>query len=244
MSRRGFAWPPRFAAARRVRRSARTAALLASAFVLVLALAGQAQAGPGELDPTFSGDGMQTTDFGSGFGSTPDQGSSVAVGPDGKTLVVGATSQPVTGNDFALARYNVDGTLDATFSGDGIQTTNFGTTEAAFAVALAPGGKIVVAGYTHPSDGTPQDYAVARYNADGTLDTTFSDDGKQVTGFGFSLDVGQGLVVAPDGKILVTGYSIVAPRAQDSTSRSCATTPTARSTRISPAMAGKRPTSA
>ena len=81
----------------------------------------------GSLDPSFSGDGMQTTDF-SGF---ENWASGVAVQGDGKIVAVGSGA-----DDFALIRYNPNGSLDATFSGDGKQTTDFGGNDEAYALAL------------------------------------------------------------------------------------------------------------
>src|SRR2546426_376342 len=75
----------------------------------------------GLLDPSFSGDGRQTTDFG-GY----DQAEGVAIQSDGKIVAVGLAGGGATGNDFALARYNPNGTLDPSFSGDGRQRTDFG----------------------------------------------------------------------------------------------------------------------
>ena len=80
------------------------------------------QAAAGDLDRSFSGDGRQTTDFAGGG----DEGEAVAVQADGKIVVAGSSHQGDNrGSDFALARYNADGTLDRSFSGDGRQTTDF-----------------------------------------------------------------------------------------------------------------------
>src|SRR4051812_4954882 len=94
------------------------AALLGTA-ALSLVAAGAAQAAAGDLDPNFSGDGKQTTDFGA-----RDTGEAVAMQPDGKIVVVGSTTPGGDAGSFAVARYNADGTPDTTFSGDGKQTTN------------------------------------------------------------------------------------------------------------------------
>lgn len=150
----------------------------------------------GSLDPAFSQDGMQTTDFGGGSASD------VALQPDGKILVAGESG---TG-DFALARYNKDGSLDTGFSGDGKQTTDFaGSTDGATGVAVQGNGKIVVAGRAF-STAAGNDFALARYNANGSLDTGFSGDGKQTVDFG-ATDVATGLVIQPDGNIVLGGYT-------------------------------------
>ena len=131
----------------------------------------------GSLDTTFSGDGKQRTDF--GFES--DEARGVAIQGDGKIVAVGGEAVEEFG-DFALARYNPNGSLDTSFSGDGKQTTDFGGFDNANAVALDSDGRIVAAGSA--SVGTDRDFALARYNANGSLDTSFSGDGKQTTDFG------------------------------------------------------------
>jgi uncharacterized delta-60 repeat protein len=156
----------------------------------------------GTLDTTFSGDGLQVTSFGGA--SRFDAGAQgVALQPDGKIVVVGGGSGAVD-DDFALARYNPDGSLDTTFSDDGKQTTDFTRADSARGVALQPDGKIVVVGDSSAGD----DFALARYNPDGSLDTTFSDDGKQTTDFG-NADSANGVALQPDGKILAVGSSSV-----------------------------------
>jgi uncharacterized delta-60 repeat protein len=156
---------------------------------------------PIPFDITFSGDGIQTTVIGTGR----DVGKSVAIQTDGKIVVAG-NSNTGTYDSFAVVRYNTDGSLDTTFSGDGIQTTAIGNYNAyGNSVALQADGKIVVAGYT--ADGSNDDFAVVRYNSDGSLDTTFSGDGIQTTGIGIGSDKGYSVAIQADGKIVVAGYS-------------------------------------
>ena len=160
-----------------------------------------AQTVPGGLDPTFSGDGRQITDVG---GS--DSGRAVAIQSDGKIVMVGTTYVAAAGfYNFALARYDSDGLLDATFSADGIQTTDFGVQDHATAVAIQADGKIVVVGSCTGS-GT-SDFALARYHADGSLDPSFSGDGKQTTDFAGAADSAHGVAVQADGTIVVAGYT-------------------------------------
>ena len=155
------------------------------------------------LDPSFSGDGRQTT----AVGSFDDCAYSVALQPDGK-IVVASSSFNGTNYDFAVARYNPDGSLDSMFSGDGIQTTAIGSSaDFGNSVAIQPDGKIVVAGYAYT--GRNDDFAVARYNSNGTPDTSFSGDGKLTTPIGTSDDQAYSVAVQPDGKIVVAGYSKV-----------------------------------
>jgi uncharacterized delta-60 repeat protein len=169
------------------------------AVVASLAFSAAAIAAAGDLDPTFSGDGKQTTDFGD-----IDAATGVALQSNGKIVVVG-----VTGNsgDFALARYNPSGSLDTTFSGDGKQTTDFGGTngDKALAVALQSDGKIVVVG--RAGLGSSSSWALARYNPNGSLDPTFSGDGKQTTAHGQGSRA-NAVALQADGKIVAVGTGV------------------------------------
>ena len=155
---------------------------------------------PGSLDTSFGRGGMVTTNFGSG----KHVGNAVAVQPNGKILVAG-----YAGNDFALARYNADGSLDTGFDTDGKVTTAIGSgADKGYALALQPDGKIVVAGNSH--NGTNTDFAVVRYNADGSLDTDFDTDGKVTTDIGSADDLAYGVALQTDGKIVLVGGSVIA----------------------------------
>ena len=164
------------------------------------------------------------------------RGDGVALQGDGKIVAVGGRRRRRR-RDFALARYNPNGSLDTSFSGDGKQTTDFGGFDAAAGVALQGDGKIVAVGDAGRVDA---DFALARYNPNGSLDTSFSGDGKQTTDFG-GVDEATGVAIQGDGKIVVVGAR--GRRSRHATSRSPATTRTARSTRASPATASRRPTS-
>jgi uncharacterized delta-60 repeat protein len=169
--------------------------------LLNIALAPPAAAQPGDLDTTFDFDGKVTTDFGGPF----DRGSGVAIQSDGRIVVAGVSGDDVSGNDFVLARYKRDGTLDADFDIDGKVTTDFGSRfEEASSVAIQPDGKIVAAGFS--GDFLVGDFALARYNRDGSLDTTFDADGKVTTDFG-SFDQALGVAIQPDGRIVAAGFS-------------------------------------
>ena len=175
--------------------------------VVGLLFSASAHAAPGDLDPTFSGDGKQTTDFPFGV----SEASATVSQPDGKVVAVGsvlrATSRDSGLNDFAIARYNPNGSLDTSFSGDGKQTTDFnGLDDGATGVALQSDGKIVVVGRTGFFDpfGSSFDFAIARYNPDGSLDSTFSGDGKQSVAFGDDAQA-NGMAIQDDGKIVAVG---------------------------------------
>jgi uncharacterized delta-60 repeat protein len=154
----------------------------------------------GKPDAAFDGDGIVTTDF-SGRG---DIANAVAVQPDGKIVVAGfATSASGIGSDFALARYNPDGTLDTSFDGGGIVTTDFGalSDDDARALVIQPDGRILVVGTAG------EDIALARYTPDGKLDTSFGSGGTKITDLGFD-DVATGVALTSDGKIVISGYTI------------------------------------
>ena len=162
-----------------------------------------ALAASGDLDPTFDGDGLVTS-----YASEPwksDLAQSIAIQANGKIVAAGISNYGYATSNFAILRYNTDGSLDTAFGGDGRVLTNLGNNDGANDVAIQSNGKIVAAGRT--CLGYYCDVALARYNAGGSLDTTFSGDGKQITDFG-STDNGSdgGLAIQPDGKIVVGGY--------------------------------------
>ena len=162
----------------------------------------------GSLDTSVSTDGKLTTDFGG-----TDSASAVALIPTfmapGKLVVAGAGGAESSGlnGDFAVARYNADGSLDTSFSGDGKVMTDFGHSDGAADVAIQPADqRIVVAGsHREFATGTQDDFAVARYTGTGSLDTSFSGDGKLMINFGADPNRARAVAVASDGKIVVAG---------------------------------------
>jgi uncharacterized delta-60 repeat protein len=173
-----------------------------------------ALAASGDLDTTFSGDGLVTSYAAPSNPSRWDIAVDVAIqsDPQGKPLKIiaaGWSRLDSTGaQDFALIRYKPNGSLDSTFSGDGRLITNFGGRDSAYAVAVQSNGKIVAAGHTCDNNGNNCNIALARYKAGGGLDITFSGDGKQITDFGGG-DNGSygGLAIQKDGKIVVAGWT-------------------------------------
>ena len=143
----------------------------------------------GSLDASFDGDGIKTLNLG-GTGGAED----VLVQPDGKIVLVS------TNTDFVVVRLNPDGSLDSSFDGDGIAFVNFGGDDIAYGVALYPGGKLVVVGTS-----TYAGMAVARLNADGSLDPTFDGDGMRAFDFTGSTDNGWDVLVQPNGFIVLAG---------------------------------------
>ncbi len=154
----------------------------------------------GSLDHTFSGDGLVTTDF---FGSY-DTAYTLAIQTDGKIVAAGYAYHGTNSNDFALARYLSDGNLDTTFSGNGKVFTDFGSDDDAFAIAIQSNGKIVAGGRTGTS--AAQDFALARFTPNGSLDSTFSGDGKVTTDFSGGYDEARAMAIQGDGKIVAAGY--------------------------------------
>lgn len=154
----------------------------------------------GGLDPSFDQDGKVTITNGD-----LDFVTAVAVQPDRKIVVAGSA---VSGgdSDFALVRLNPDGSLDASFGGDGIVTTGFGGNDVAYAVAIQADGKIVAGGDTYDCGlfSCDDDFALARYTPDGNLDASFDGDGKVTAGLG-EQDAIKALVIQDDGKIVAGG---------------------------------------
>lgn len=161
-------------------------------------------------------DGQPDDTFGTGTGKVltalgPNDSVANAVVRDtqGRLVVVGRNSNGVD-NDFAVARYQQDGGLDGSFGAGGKVFTGFGTgDDVASAVGLQTDGKIVVAGSARPSSSS--DFAAARYNTDGTLDTTFATTGKATTSFSSGDDFGRALVVQSDDKIVIAGAAANGP---------------------------------
>src|SRR6266568_3400913 len=182
------------------------------AFALALAPPVGAQAAPGDLDATFCTGGKVTTDF----AGDSDHARAVAIQTDGKIVAAGkATNSRRGGEDFALARYNPDGTLDTTFGTGGRVTTDFaGDADEAFAVVLQADGKIVAAGKA-TAGYRGEDFALARYNPNGTLDTTFGTGGKVTTDFAGDADQAFALVLQTDGKIVAAGEANAGYRGED-----------------------------
>src|SRR5262249_32113701 len=164
----------------------------------------------GTLDTTFGNGGLVITTFNS-------QGafaSALVLQPDGKILAAGTkyinfTSDESSDTDFAIARYNTDGSLDTTFGVGGEVATDFNQhNDDALAVILQADGKIVAVGDA-TSLTTFIDFALARYLPDGSLDTTFGAAGKVETDFGArNLDQARSVVLQADGKIIAAGTTI------------------------------------
>src|SRR5687768_2861496 len=164
-------------------------------FVVFITFSVQVLAAPGDLDTSFNGTGVVITSI----SDASDVINGVAVQTDGKIVVAGST---IIGSslDFAVARYKPDGTLDTSFSMDGKLTTDFGGFDYALDVAIQTDGKIVAVGWSNSP--AARGFAIARYNSDGSLDTSFNGIGRVVTPDSAEAD---SVAIQPDGKILVAG---------------------------------------
>ena len=159
----------------------------------------------------YNTNGTLDASFGSGGKVTSAKGNAVALYPAGtanagKLVTAGMSTSNKTGNDFSLTRYNANGTVDTTFGTNGKVTTDFGNTgDSAQAVLVQPDGKVVAAGMSTNA----LHFALARYNADGSLDTSFGTGGKVVTvlpsDYSPVYNYFHDITLQADGKILACG---------------------------------------
>lgn len=155
----------------------------------------------GTLDTSFDGDGKVTTLVSS---SSEYEVYGLALQSDGKLIICG-TNRNFIGTPFLVARYNINGSLDSSFDGDGKANITFGANGGqAWTLALQPDGKIVVAGAMFSSR---FDFALARLNSDGSYDSGFGNNGRVVTTVTNADDQIYGLTLQADGKIIAAGYS-------------------------------------
>jgi uncharacterized delta-60 repeat protein len=163
----------------------------------------------GGLDPNFGTNGKTQTPI----SGNVDGIKAIAIQADGKIVAAGISNCLGTGEgptectaaDTIVARYRSDGTLDSSFSGDGKARVELGGGDAAQAVAIQSDGGIVVAGN---AIGDSSDFMAARFKPDGSLDTSFSGDGKVTTAFNpGQTDLGRDVALQPDGRIVVGGVA-------------------------------------
>lgn len=154
----------------------------------------------GFLDTSFSNDGKLTIDL----SGTDDEAHAVAIHPTrGKIVIAGDTRQGAD-LDFLVTMLNADGSFDNGFGAFGKMLTDFnGTDDGAYAVAF-DGSKVIAAGYSSTSS-FKRDFSLLRYNANGTLDTTFSNDGKAKVVFSEDDDTAYAMCLQADGKIVLAG---------------------------------------
>ena len=173
------------------------ASLMIGSLMIGLAAVGVAYAAPGDLDTSFSGDGRLVEP-----GVVSPSPGAIAIQADGKIVVVGESA-----GDFAVLRYNRNGTLDPAWGGTGVVVTDFGGTSvaAARAVAIQSDGRIVVAGRAGSAN-VPR-VALARYLSNGTLDSTFGTNGLLTMAFASNSSgaAAAGIAIQADGRIVVAG---------------------------------------
>jgi uncharacterized delta-60 repeat protein/RHS repeat-associated protein len=162
----------------------------------------------------YSWDGVRDTSFGGAtdgivvadFGGTGADATALALDSQGRILVAGSAYFEGGVSDFALARYNADGTADTTFGDGGITTADFwGNNDQANAIAVEPEGGIILAGYT--DNGSHEDFALARFTCDGWLDPSFHGDARVSLDFDGGNDRASGVVVQADGRIIAAGWA-------------------------------------
>lgn len=163
------------------------------AIVVPICLYGQST--PGQIDTNFNAVGVATMP-----GFTFSTGNAQAIQQDGKIVVCGV-AQVGSQTDFLIARYNTNGTLDTTFSDDGIVTASNGPgNDECNAVVLQPDGKIVAAGKASIENSI----GLIRLNSDGTIDNTFGSFGRVSFPIASNQSYANGIVLQPDGKFVVS----------------------------------------
>ncbi len=169
--------------------------------IFFLVMSGITYPASGNLDTTFNPpNGVAVYDSGN-----LDEGWAVAVQSDGKIVVAGYTDNGAD-DDVLVLRYNANGSLDTSFGTNGVVTYDSGNDDYGTGVAIQSDGKIVVAGERQMGMWMTFGVLVLRYNANGTLDTSFGTNGV-VTYDSGNDDYGRALAIQSDGKIVVAGYS-------------------------------------
>ena len=168
--------------------------------IFILSHAGICQ--PGSLNSEFGENGIINTSFGKWY----NYSRSMTLQADGKILLAGLVNMMDTGN-FAMARFTSEGNRDNTFSVDGIVISDFGPyVEDAYSVLTTPDGKIVLTGCGFTGTDYQWDFLIARYNSDGTLDQSFSEDGRVYSNLSANSEFAYAACMQEDGKIVAAGY--------------------------------------
>jgi len=170
--------------------------------MMVVGLTPPSRAEPGQLDVAFGVGGQRTVDL----GGTYDWAYATAVQPDGRILAAGVTNSRGT-YDFVVTRSLAGGQLDPSFGDNGVAISDFGgSKDWAYALALQPDGRVVVAGVSDRSGS--QDFALARYDATGHLDPSFGNGGLVLTPVRpLTTDIIHGVAIQPDGTIVAAGVT-------------------------------------
>jgi len=165
-----------------------------------------AQPVPGALDITFGNSGKVTGTF-DNVNANNSLGYATALQSDGKIIIAGQVLFSASNHLCGIARYNANGSIDATFGNGGSVSTDVNTKHYSElkAVAIQADGKIVAAGNTSSLLGTNLDFAIVRYKSNGNLDSTFGTKGVVTLDFGNSDDYARAVAIQADGKIIVGG---------------------------------------
>lgn len=177
-------------------------------------VAGRAQADPlfkfgiiryntdGSLDSSFGNQGI----VGTSFGNSDDNAYAIALQNDQKILVAGQTFTSGSNLDFALARYNTDGSLDLEFGNSGAVITDINTPDDfARALCIQDDGKILLAGYGNDTE--DNSFLLVRYNQNGSLDSSFGNEGIRQHTIGLLDQRNQTVALQNDGKIIIAGHA-------------------------------------
>lgn len=157
----------------------------------------------GTLDETFGIGGIVITNV----GGINDRISSLNIQSDGKLVVSGYSVNNISYENFCVARYNVNGSLDNGFGNNGFSITVVEDSDydAITSQAIQPDGKIVVSGIIGSAENV--DFGIVRYNMNGFIDTSFGNNGIVITDFSNGIERPFSMLVQPDSKIVVVGQS-------------------------------------
>lgn len=163
----------------------------------------------GTLDPSFGNGGQVTLRV----RNASEYASDVIVQPDGKILAIGASDlgqSPTTGYriDPLIVRYNSNGILDNSFGNGGIVLIELKTSSFFGLAALQSDGKIVAVGTYMSANQQQDDFLLIRFLSNGSLDTSFGNNGIVTTDFGSGRERPGAVSLQPDGKIIVAGSNL------------------------------------
>jgi uncharacterized delta-60 repeat protein len=162
----------------------------------------------GTYDTSFDIDGIARVGF---LGYSRDYANAIKIQSDGKIVLAGQTDA-IAQENFALARLNTNGSLDTSFDDDGLAITSIGKRQdSATSLGIQTDGKIVAGGVSFGYQ-TEKDFAMVRYNPDGSLDTGFGVNGRVTTVFGPRIDSANALDIQSNGKIVLAGCSFSDPQ--------------------------------
>lgn len=169
----------------------------------------------GSIDNTFGTSGSVRI-FVNGGDSTNDAAYSLAIQSDGKIVAAGYSGDASGNSAFAVARFDTNGSIDSTFGTSGSTRAFIGggdsTNDCAYSMAIQSDSRIVTAGFSHDAS---DDYAfaLARFNVDGSIDSTFGISGSArtfINGGDSTYDNANEVAIQSDGRIVAAGYSQIA----------------------------------